>query len=558
MWKVSNVAAHYALIKWQFNPFYQLLSGRKSKGNEREKPGKAHPANNRGPSQDPEETFAFQGPSQVSQKLPAITHPPTQTNGGQQFKRDTKHTETSQGLPRASVKHHISVDSLHTRTEQQSQKVPHRPTIQESPQVSEELFAITHPPTQTDGGQQFQADTKHTETGQGLPQASGKIVTVDPLHTRSERAPRCSTIEGSPQTDTNHTATVQGVPQASGKPSVKVNTPLHPPTEQKSQIDGARPQAIQGSPQADTEHTEAAQGLLQASDKPSVTVDSSLHTGTGGKSHTDKEHPQASRGSPQSQTNTEYIETTPGPHVSEEPFAMVDTKNLETSCHEPTWGPQICEEPVMVNTEDLGPDDIVIAIMGPTGTGKSTLVRLASGYDIRIGHELKSCTKDILAIRFRDRESGRHIVLVDTPGFDDTYNSDLEILNLISDWLNSSYKKDKLLSGILYLHRISDNRMAGTPLKNLRVFQKLCGNDALDKVYLTTTMWDEVVLSEGERRLEELEAEYWKALIQQGAQVVCCRNDNDSAKEIIQRIVTQEQDATRKAVLLQQEMADST
>ncbi|KAF8420760.1 P-loop containing nucleoside triphosphate hydrolase protein [Boletus edulis BED1] len=427
-------------------------------------------------------------------------HGPPQTNGGQQFKRDAKHTETIQGLPQVSVKRHVSVDSLHTRKEQQSQESP-------------------------------QADAKHTETGQGLLWASGKSVTVDPLHIRSEIAPRRPTIEGSPQTDTDHTATVQGVPQASGKPSVKVNTPPHPSTEQNFQIDGARPQAIQGSPQADTEHTEAAQGLLQASDKPSVTVDSSLHTGTGEKSQTDREHPQASRGSPQSQTNTEYIETTPGPQVPEEPFAMVDTKDLEA-------------------------DDIVIAVMGPTGTGKSTLVRLASGYDIRIGHELISCTKDILAIRFRDRESGRHIVLVDTPGFDDTYNSDLEILNLISDWLNSSYKKDKLLSGILYLHRISDNRMAGTPLKNLRVFQKLCGNDALDKVYLTTTMWDEVVLYEGERRLEELKAEYWKALIQQGAQVVCCRNDNDSATDIIQRIVTQEQDATRKAVLLQREMAD--
>ena len=54
------------------------------------------------------------------------------------------------------------------------------------------------------------------------------------------------------------------------------------------------------------------------------------------------------------------------------------------------------------------------------------------------------------------------------------------------------------LSGILYLHRITDNRMAGTPLKNLQVFQKLCGRDALGKVYLTTTMWDEA-----ERRREE-------------------------------------------------------
>ena len=34
--------------------------------------------------------------------------------------------------------------------------------------------------------------------------------------------------------------------------------------------------------------------------------------------------------------------------------------------------------------------------------------------------------------------------------------------------------------------------MVGTPLKNLRMFEELCGKDALKNVILTTTMWDEV------------------------------------------------------------------
>ena len=94
--------------------------------------------------------------------------------------------------------------------------------------------------------------------------------------------------------------------------------------------------------------------------------------------------------------------------------------------------------------------------------------------------------------------------------------------------------------------------MAGTPLKNLQVFRKLCGRDALGKVYLTTTMWDEVDLSVGERRLDELSTDYWKAMIIQGAQIVRCRSDDDSPKRIIQQIIVQE--ATRKALLLQEEM----
>ena len=60
----------------------------------------------------------------------------------------------------------------------------------------------------------------------------------------------------------------------------------------------------------------------------------------------------------------------------------------------------------------------------------------ASGRDItEIGHGLRSHTAQVSAIKFWDPVSRRHVVLVDTPGFDDTYASDLKILNSISDWL---------------------------------------------------------------------------------------------------------------------------
>ena len=96
--------------------------------------------------------------------------------------------------------------------------------------------------------------------------------------------------------------------------------------------------------------------------------------------------------------------------------------------------------------------------------------------------------------------------------------------------------------------------MAGTPLTNLRVFRKLCGRDALEKVYLTTTMWDEVDPSVGERRLDELIKDYWGSMVTQGAQTPRCRSDDDSPKRIIQQILFQE--AARKALLLQKEMGE--
>lgn len=54
-----------------------------------------------------------------------------------------------------------------------------------------------------------------------------------------------------------------------------------------------------------------------------------------------------------------------------------------------------------------------------------------------MGHALKSFTSQVHAVRFLDQETGHHVVLVDTPGFDDTFKSDLDILSMISKWLTS-------------------------------------------------------------------------------------------------------------------------
>jgi hypothetical protein len=66
--------------------------------------------------------------------------------------------------------------------------------------------------------------------------------------------------------------------------------------------------------------------------------------------------------------------------------------------------------------------------------GKHTMV---------VGHALKSCTSR-LQHTFVPYPGGlphsknRRIVIVDTPGFDDTYTDDKEILRRIAVWLASS------------------------------------------------------------------------------------------------------------------------
>ncbi len=50
-----------------------------------------------------------------------------------------------------------------------------------------------------------------------------------------------------------------------------------------------------------------------------------------------------------------------------------------------------------------------------------------------VGHDLTSFTSDIKPVVIA--KGGRSLVIVDTPGFDDTYKSDTEILALIAEWI---------------------------------------------------------------------------------------------------------------------------
>ena len=116
------------------------------------------------------------------------------------------------------------------------------------------------------------------------------------------------------------------------------------------------------------------------------------------------------------------------------------------------------------------------------------------------------------------------------------------------------YNKKKLLSGILYLHPITNDLVAGAPQKNLRNVHKVCGKDAMSKLYLTTTMWDKVDPHEGEKRMDDLRAGYWKSFINQGAQIARCGSDDGSMKQLLRQILARE--TPRKASQIQDEVAE--
>ncbi|KAF9444021.1 kinase-like protein [Macrolepiota fuliginosa MF-IS2] len=197
--------------------------------------------------------------------------------------------------------------------------------------------------------------------------------------------------------------------------------------------------------------------------------------------------------------------------------------------------------------------------MGPTGAGKSTFIQKAIGRETDgVGHGLGSCTSKVTGMRVTFSD-GISVVLVDTPGFDDTHLSDLDVLRTVAKWLGDIRRNGLVLSGILYLHRISDQRMAGTPLKNLDMFKKLCGGDFFEKVILMTTMWPEgdsdVDKEIYTRREQELFKIYWAEMIRKGSLTHRFMNTQASAWEILDCVVA-DGECRRRWINIQKELVD--
>ena len=69
-------------------------------------------------------------------------------------------------------------------------------------------------------------------------------------------------------------------------------------------------------------------------------------------------------------------------------------------------------------------------------SGLKIIDTLANQPGRRAGSRLASCTTEVRAVRLYNHPVyGDRLVLVDTPGFDNTNKSDLEILQIVSNWL---------------------------------------------------------------------------------------------------------------------------
>ena len=146
--------------------------------------------------------------------------------------------------------------------------------------------------------------------------------------------------------------------------------------------------------------------------------------------------------------------------------------------------------------------------------------------------------------RYRDSEDdhifpGRHVSI--------HWHSPIFMTELLN-----RYEGGETLAGIIYLHRISDNRFGGMTGQNFYMFYKLFGESTLKNVILVTNMWREDPEHINEVREKELSKKYFKPAFDRGAQMVRHYGTTESAHDILRKIV----ESHPVVLQVQRELAD--
>lgn len=201
--------------------------------------------------------------------------------------------------------------------------------------------------------------------------------------------------------------------------------------------------------------------------------------------------------------------------------------------------------------------------MGKTGAGKSSMIKLLGGKD-RDGSEptvddgLESCR--FLAIVgvvwlhtvvltfnpgtttpsiYQTSIDNKMILLLDTPGFDDSEQTNLDILReIVSNlYLFALRPTEVEVRGVIFLHDITETRLSGSQRVTWQILKAICGENSMKNVLVGTTQWS----SEGDRRFQneelrekELYDKHWNGIYKSSRVVY---GDRENALQIIRDLL---------------------
>ncbi|OCL07322.1 hypothetical protein AOQ84DRAFT_440256 [Glonium stellatum] len=204
-------------------------------------------------------------------------------------------------------------------------------------------------------------------------------------------------------------------------------------------------------------------------------------------------------------------------------------------------------------------NDVYIAVMGVTGAGKTGFISTCTEKEpLKSNHGLLSSVT--LHTMIHDQKT---VHLVDIPGFGDSKRPDADVLQEIAFWLLRAYRMGIRLSGIIYLHRITDIRMQGSAKRSLDMLKKICGPTNYANIVLATTRWDDISKASEEAQQQARQryitlcerSLYWGDMCCAGAIATKLSPGRYCALKIVDHVIHKER---RLAMLLQQQIVEGT
>ena len=197
------------------------------------------------------------------------------------------------------------------------------------------------------------------------------------------------------------------------------------------------------------------------------------------------------------------------------------------------WGdsPSASSTSATIGILDIPDDAVVIAVMGLTGAGKSYFIQQATGLDTGASSSLKSATQKVTPYLLLAGD--RKIVILDSPGFDDSERSDAVILQMIASWMTYLYKSGKALVGIIYVQDMLSVRVGRSSRMSMKMFQEMCGVGCLRNVILLLNKCALVPAEVVRSREKEYREDFWSFMIANGSSVEKFEKDTNALQIVL-------------------------